>query len=173
MKKVLSSLFAGILVVSMGVGLAGCASSNTNSGEVKNTESTETKSTETKEVTEVEMKYTSVDDAKAKLDDSNTVFVDVRKADDFKAGHIKGSVSADMDAAKGGDNEAGLDAMQKAIDSNNLKNQNLILVCYSGKSYAQAGTNILNALGYDMSKVTTLEGGIKAWEEAGLDKVTN
>lgn len=172
MKKLLSSLFAGVLVVCMGAGLVGC-SSNTNSGEVKNSTENSTKSDSSKEVTEVTMKYTSVDDAKAKLDDSNTVFVDVRKADDFKAGHIKGSVSADMDAAKGGDNETGKTNMQKAIDDNKLKNQNLILVCYSGKSYAQAGTNILNALGYDMSKVTTLEGGIKAWEEAGLDKVTN
>ena len=40
---------------------------------------------------------------------------------------------------------------------------NLILVCYSGKRYAQATTNVLSALGYDMSKVYTLEGGFGQW----------
>jgi len=40
-----------------------------------------------------------------------------------------------------------------------------ILVCYSGKRYAQAATNALSAIGYDMSKVYTLEGGFTNWSE--------
>ena len=35
----------------------------------------------------------------------------------------------------------------------------------SGKRYAQAATNALSAIGYDMSKVYTLEGGFTAWSE--------
>ena len=47
----------------------------------------------------------------------------------------------------------------------------LILICYSGKRYAQATTNVLAALGYDMSKVYTLEGGFTAWSEAYPENV--
>lgn len=47
----------------------------------------------------------------------------------------------------------------------------LVLVCYSGKKYAQATTNTLSKLGYDMSKVYTLEGGFNGWVETYPDTV--
>ena len=47
----------------------------------------------------------------------------------------------------------------------------LVLVCYSGKKYAQASTNALSAIGYDMDKVVTLEGGFTAWTETYPDNV--
>lgn len=47
---------------------------------------------------DVAMSYISVDDAKAKLDDSDYVFFDVRKAEDYATGHIPGALSYDMDA---------------------------------------------------------------------------
>ena len=37
---------------------------------------------------------------------------------------------------------------------------------YSGKSYAQAGTNVLSVIGANMDNVFTLEGGMKAWTGA-------
>ena len=67
-----------------------------------------------------------------------------------------------MDAAKNGDFAAGVATMQVATRG---LDKNLILVCYSGKRYAQATTNVLSALGYDMTKVYTLEGGFTAWSE--------
>ena len=42
---------------------------------------------------------------------------------------------------------------------------------YSGKKYAQASTNALSAIGYDMDKVVTLEGGFTAWTETYPDNV--
>ena len=68
-----------------------------------------------------------------------------------------------MDAAKEGDFNAGVSTMQVATRD---MDDTLVLVCYSGKRYAQATTNVLSALGYDMSKVYTLEGGYKAWTKA-------
>lgn len=65
-----------------------------------------------------------------------------------------------MDAAKEGDFQAGVEAMKETAEQSD---DILILVCYSGKRYAQATTNVLSALGYDLSKVYTLEGGFKAW----------
>ena len=54
-------------------------------------------------------------DAEANLDSSNYVFIDLRKADDYKAGHIKGAIAADMDASKGGDFQYGVDTMMAAL----------------------------------------------------------
>jgi len=68
-----------------------------------------------------------------------------------------------MDAAKEGDFNAGVATMQVATRG---LDKNIVVICYSGKRYAQATTNVLSALGYDMSKVYTLEGGMKAWTEA-------
>ena len=54
-------------------------------------------------------------DAEANLDSSDYVFIDLRKADDYKAGHIKGAIAADMDACKGGDFQNGVDTMKAAL----------------------------------------------------------
>jgi len=96
--------------------------------------------------------------------DENYVFFDVRKAEDSAKATIPGAAAHDMDAAKEGDFAHGVATMQLATRG---LDKNIILVCYSGKRYAQASTNVLSALGYDMSKVFTLEGGMKAWTEAG------
>ena len=117
---------------------------------------------------DVEMQYMSVEDAAGVLDTDGYLFLDVRKAEDYDASHIPGAVSADMDAAKNGDFDAGVATMQAATDG---VDDTLIVICYSGKSYAQATTNVLSALGYDMSKVYTLEGGFTAWTEAYPDNV--
>ena len=112
---------------------------------------------------DVAMQYISVADAATKVGAEGYTFLDVRKAADYTADHIEGAVSADMDAAKNGDFAAGVATMEPVVA--NL-DDTLIVVCYAGKSYAQAGTNVLSALGYDMTKVYTLEGGFTAWTEA-------
>lgn len=109
-------------------------------------------------------------DAEANLDSSNYVFIDLRKADDCKAGHIKGAIAADMDACKGGDFQNGVDTMKAALKdatgSESGADKKLLLICYSGKTYAQAGTNVLSVIGANMDDVFTLEGGMKAWTGA-------
>ena len=109
-------------------------------------------------------------DAEANLDSSDYVFIDLRKADDYKAGHIKGSIAADMDACKGGDFQNGVDTMKEALKdatgSESGADKKLVLICYSGKTYAQAGTNVLSVIGANMDNVFTLEGGMKAWTGA-------
>ncbi len=117
---------------------------------------------------DVEMQYMSVEDAANVLGTDGYLFLDVRKAADYDTSHIPGAVSADMDAAKNGDFDAGVATMEEATDG---VDDTLIVICYTGKSYAQATTNVLSALGYDMSKVYTLEGGFTAWTEAYPDNV--
>ena len=111
---------------------------------------------------DVAMQYIKADEAKELLNSDEYVFFDIRKAADSEANSIPGAQKWDMDAAKEGDAEAGKATMTEATKG---VDQKIILVCYSGKRYAQAATNALAAIGHDMSKVYTLEGGFTNWSE--------
>ena len=118
----------------------------------------------------VPMQYIKADEAKELLNSDEYVFFDIRKAADSSANSIPGALAYDMDAAKEGDAEAGKATMTEATKGLDKK---IILVCYSGKRYAQAATNALSAIGYDMSKVYTLEGGFTNWSEVLPELTTN
>ena len=151
MKKILALTLSAVMVLGS---LTACNSGSTT---------TEETTTVTAPAEDVAMQYITVEEAKALVGAEGYTFVDVRKAADYTADHIEGAVSADMDAAKNGDFAAGVATMEPVVANLDSK---LIVVCYAGKSYAQAGTNVLSALGYDMTKVYTLEGGFTAWTEA-------
>ena len=146
-------LFAAVLCLIMVLGMFGCTKPATND---------ETPAV-TAPASDVEMQYITPDEAAALLDNEDYIFFDVRQAVDYQVAHVPGAESHDMHSAKEGDFAAGVATMELAIK--NL-DKNIILVCYSGKRYAQATTNVLSALGYDMTKVFTLEGGFTAWSEA-------
>lgn len=149
----MKKLFAVLMAMAMVVSMAACAAPA---------------ETEAAPSADVEMKYMTADETEAVLGNTDYVIVDVRKAADYAEGHIPGSVSVDMDAAVNGDTAAGEAAMKAALDG---KDSTLILVCYSGKKYAQASTNALAAIGYDMSKVFTLQDGFNNWKEVKADKI--
>ena len=119
---------------------------------------------------DVAMQYITADEAKELLESDEYVFFDIRKAADSSANSIPGAEAWDMDAAKEGDAEAGKATMTEATKDLDKK---IILVCYSGKRYAQAATNALSAIGYDTSKVYTLEGGFTNWSEKLPELTTN
>jgi len=118
--------------------------------------------TEAPATNDTPMQYIKAEEAKELLNDAGYVFFDIRKAADSEANSIPGAQKWDMDAAKEGDAEAGKATMTEATKG---VDQKIILVCYSGKRYAQAATNALAAIGHDMSKVYTLEGGFTNWSE--------
>ena len=170
MKKIVISACA--LALSCGL-LFGCASEEATetTTEATNTEATaeepkeEAKAEDAKvTVTETGTAMQQLPVADAKANQADYVFVDVRKAADFEAGAIDGAISADMDPAVTNNDwdtaVANMQAIEKDIDG-----KKVVLVCYSGKKYAQAGTDVLNAMGFDMANVYTLEGGMKAWAE--------
>ena len=142
MKKIISLLLIAVMMLS----LAAC-------GE---------KAPEAPATTDVAMQYIKAEEAKELLDSDEYVFFDIRKAADSSSNSIPGAQAWDMDAAKEGDAEAGKATMTEATRDLDKK---IILVCYSGKRYAQAATNALSAIGYDMTKVFTLEGGFTNWSE--------
>ncbi len=143
MKKIISMLLVLVMALSM---FAACGASEPAAPATN----------------DVAMQYKTVDEAKELLNNDAYVFFDVRKAADSSANTIPGAQAWDMDAAKEGDAEAGKATMTEATKG---LDKEIILVCYSGKRYAQASTNALAAIGYDMNKVWTLEGGFTAWSE--------
>ena len=155
MKRILALLLAFVMTMPM------VACKSNNGGEVVQAPITAPSE-------DVAMQYITPADALAVLEDEGYVFFDVRKVADYETSHIPGAKSYDMDAAKEGNFNAGVATMQVATRG---LDKNIILICYSGKRYAQATTNVLSALGYDMSKVYTLEGGFNAWSETYADKV--
>ncbi len=160
---------AATLALAGGI-LAGCGSNEAASSASSSAAGSAAEQQATPEVKEIEMKKISPADVEAQLGNDEYLIVDVRKAADYEAGHIPGAISADMDAAKDGDNASGIAnmkaAMQDATATDNGGDKKIVLVCYSGNRYAQAATNILGALGANMDNVTTLEGGMKAWTGA-------
>ena len=117
---------------------------------------------------DVAMQYMTADETLAILGQDGYTIIDLRKAEDYETAHIPGSVLLSMDPAVNGDTDDGIATMKAGIEG---VDDTLVLVCYSGKKYAQMGTNILSALGYDMTKVYTLEGGFNNWSEVNPDSV--
>ena len=178
MKQLFAMLLCALMIAGMMAGCTQGQQTSTSTTEQTTEETTTGEETTASEETseekitapesDVEMQYISVEDATAVLDSDDYTFLDVRKAEDYATSHIPGAVGADMDAAKNGDFDAGVATMQEATKD---VSNNLVVICYSGKTYAQATTNVLSALGYDMSKVYTLEGGFNAWSETYPDNV--
>lgn len=100
------------------------------------------------------------------------VILDMRKSADFNDSHIVGSYSADQDKAKDGDKADGIANLKAALkeasgSETGDEGDKYVLICYSGKIYAQTGTDLLIEIGVKPEQIFTLEGGFKAWEAAG------
>lgn len=84
------------------------------------------------------------------------VLVDVRTPEEFKEGHLKGAINIDV--------KDSINFMKKAIEQL-PKNKTVMVYCRSGRRSAMAAGK-LAAEGYF---VFNLEGGYKAWTEAGKE----
>ena len=164
----------GITAALAGGVLAGCSTGTDSGTTAKDTAATEqtaeggSDEVETIQLEDVQMRYISPEDTEANLDNEDYLIIDLRKAADYESAHIPGSINADLSCVvEGNDTATGVavltSAVMEATGSETGEGKTLVLVCYSGNKYAQAGTNILDYLGADMSNVYTLEGGMKAW----------
>ncbi len=81
------------------------------------------------------------------------VVLDVRTADEFKAGHIAGALNLDVNAADFAAKAAQLD-----------KSRTYLVHCAAGRRSATACTK-LAAMGFPV--LYDLEPGFRAWEKAG------
>lgn len=126
---------------------------------------------------EIEYQYIKAEDLKKNIEDGNDgyIILDVRKKEDYDAEHIKGAFSGDVDSIVNAENrdlatgniKAALKEATGSEEGN--KDSKYVLVCYSGKRYAQGATGILAELGIPKENIYTLEGGNKNWVELGDD----
>ena len=91
--------------------------------------------------------------------DSNVVILDVRKAEEFDEGHIKGAVLIDQFQS---------DFVELA-QGKLPKDKTIAIYCRSGRRSANAAAKLAN-VGY---KCVNLKGGILAWKEADMPVVIN
>ena len=123
------------------------------------------------------MQYVAPEEIKKVVEEGSDDYLvlDVRKVEDYNTSHIKGSQTADVDAAnKGGDDAAGTESLKKGLteatgNETGKEGQKIALVCYSGKSYAQKATDLMIEMGINKDDIYTLEGGMEAWEAGGDD----
>lgn len=107
--------------------------------------------------------YVSDAQALAVLNDSNYVIIDVRTAENYAKGHLKGSLSMPLFDANGVTN--GEDALAQAFtasvqaNADKLTGKTIYILCNSGARGAQNATALLKAAGY--TNVFTIEGGAK------------
>ena len=91
--------------------------------------------------------------------DSNVVILDVRKADEFTEGHIKGAVLIDQFQS---------DFVEQA-EAKLPKDKTIAIYCRSGRRSANAAGKLAD-IGY---KCVNLKGGILAWKEANMPVITS
>lgn len=105
--------------------------------------------------------YISKEDLKADIDGNQAYkILDVRQAERYATAHIAGAVSADVDGAvTGADVQAATDNIKAAIKGDDASTK-YVLVCNSGKSYAQAATAIMIKEGISNKNIFTLTGGM-------------
>jgi rhodanese-related sulfurtransferase len=98
--------------------------------------------------------------AKNEIEKGNIILIDIREADELKNGTIAGAVHAPR-----GMIEFYADSTLPYYNPVFQKEKRMILYCASsGRSALAAQT--LKAMGY--SNVAHIDGGLKAWKEAGL-----
>ncbi len=93
------------------------------------------------------------------MNDPKVVVLDVRRADEFKDGHLEGALNIDQSQS---------DFIQKAKEMLTT-DKTIAVYCRSGRRSASAAKR-LAAEGY---KVVNLKGGISAWKEAKMPVTTD
>lgn len=99
----------------------------------------------------------SAADATQLINRRNAIVIDLRSADQFTQGHLPQARHLQFDELK-----------SKVTQVAKSKNTPVLLVCQNGAHSARA-RNMLKEAGY--AQVFTLQGGINAWQQAGMPVV--
>lgn len=103
-------------------------------------------------------KSVGVEEFSAVINDTNTIVVDVRRADEWAAGHLA-EAQYNIDALQD-------DFIQKA-NATLPKDKTIAIYCRSGRRSKAAATKLAEQ-GFE---VVELDGGIISWQEKGLSVV--
>ena len=135
-----------VLVAFAAVALVGCA------GSAKDEEATG--STDASAVV-----LASPEDARSLISEGGVTLLDVRTPEEFAAGHIAGAQNLDFYAEDFADQLGSLD-----------RGSSYVVYCRSGNRSGRATALMARE---DFTSVTDIEGGIQAWETAGLPTVAD
>ncbi len=94
----------------------------------------------------------------AALQSGGALLLDVREADEYAQGHAPGSTLIPLGQLA-----------QRLKEIAPFKNKQVVLICRSGRRSQQA-TQMLEAAGF--SAAANIEGGMLAWQQAGLPVLT-
>ena len=97
-------------------------------------------------------------DFQQKVQDAGVVVLDVRTAGEYYTGHIKGAINIDVEGMTFDGDIAQLD-----------KNKTYAVYCHSGRRSGIAVGKMADA---GFTKLFNLDGGVQAWQAAGLPLVT-
>ncbi len=98
----------------------------------------------------------TVQDAVHKIKNGDAVLIDVREPDEFKAEHIAYALSVPLSTLEGGFQMLNIP-----------KNRAILFQCLKG-SRGQMACERIQGLGSCENTIMNIEGGIKAWKDAGL-----
>ena len=161
MKRVLCILFA-VLMLGSTLMMSACENNN---------------ATPQQSNSAITMQYVTKEDLKTDIDAGGNAYIiiDVRKVADYAEQHITGAYSGDVDPSiSGADNATSTANLKVAIkeatgsETGNTDSK-FVLVCYSGKKYAETATSLLVEMGISAASIYTLEGGHNGFKDAGAD----
>jgi rhodanese-related sulfurtransferase len=89
--------------------------------------------------------------AVTKMNDGNTVVVDVREVDEFNKGHIEGAVNLPLSRIK-----------EQISSLEPYKSNQLLIICQDGTRSSQAGKITTSA---GLKDVFVITGGMQSWQE--------
>ena len=111
------------------------------------------------------------EEAVKSVDNNDIAILDIRAAEAYAVGHLKGSISAPVFANGPVLAETAADETAKAflntVGNNALGDKDIYVLCYSGNKGAKAATVLLKEAGYDLNKIHTITGG------ASTDAINN
>lgn len=110
----------------------------------------------------IDWKYVSPEKALEKIGSDEVQLLDVRDADTYAAGHLKGSLNCGLKEVENADAQTAMFEFGKEkLD----KSKPVYLLCYSGNKCAKTAISVLKDAGFDTDQLFIIEGG------AGVDAI--
>lgn len=103
-------------------------------------------------------KSVGVEEFAAVIEDSNTIVVDVRRADEWAAGHLE-AATYNIDVLK--------EDFEQIAEATLPKDKTIAIYCRSGRRSKDAATKLAQG-GFE---VVELDGGVISWQDSGRELV--
>ena len=103
------------------------------------------------------------------------ILLDVRSAEDYAMGHIKGALSAPVTHGENSDDPVSLENLKAALQSATgnegpVPGLTYVVLCYKGGAFAKKATELLHGIHFgEDDNLLTLDGGYQTWNASGAE----